>query len=305
MAEEIEVVDTPVETTVETPEPTISGDPVAPSNDGTLMGKSDLTEVAEYETTPNEDYDYPEGFFDDKGAVNKDSIKEYLGTKKEADEKYEKRILDLRRKVSDGKVLDKSEEYHTDFAPADEKFLKFFDDEATKGDMKIVTDALGAMYQETGLSKRQGEDITNTMLRILESVDVIDTKTKEESFAAKQKWIEEQERELGSNAKNIIREARLFIETAAVFSAKTKNELLGMMEKQGAPFISTIHQMKDAYGGNSAGVPVDVSALGGLASDMELKTEYMNKDTSDLRRNEIIQLRARAGRAGRLMDAEM
>lgn len=263
-----------------------------------------LTNVPNYKVQAQEELDFDKRLYTEDGKFNKDGAKEFVKELKEKEEKYEKRILDLRRKVSDGKAPEKKDEYFQDFAP-NEKYMKFFDPAApSKDEIKKITDKFSETYYNAGLTRRQADDISNTMLETLEELGVMDTRTEEQKYIAKAKWVEDQKRSLGSNADNIIREARMFVERSDYFDAKTKNTMLEMMESIGAPFINTVHQLKDAFGEGAGRVPTNISNLGGLPSDLQLKQEYMNPATSELRRQEIITLRAKAGRSGRLFDAQ-
>lgn len=270
---------------------------------GVIPASTKLTDVPAHEVKPTEEYDFDKRLYTEDGKFNKDGAKEFLSEAKAEKERYEKRILDLRRKVSDGKAPEKAEEYFQDYAPP-ERFMGLFDPKAESApEIKKITEGLSKMYHDSGLSKRQADDVSNTFLTILESLDVVDTKTEEQKIVEKQKWVNEQKRQLGSNADNLIRETRVFVENSPAFSASTKNTLIEMMETIGAPFIETLHQLKDAYGSNTGGVPVNIANLSGLPSDIELKQEYLAAGTSDLRKQEIIALRAKAGRSGKLMDA--
>lgn len=273
---------------------------------GATAPATGLTDVPNHPVTPKEEYDFDKRLYTEDGKFNKDGAKEFFNEIKSERDKYEKRILDLRRKVSDGKAPQDKKEYFQDYVPKEEKYMKFFDPTAPGAEeINNIKENLSEIYHEAGLTRRQGDDISHMMLKILENTGVIDARSDEEKYVAQRKWVDEQKRELGSNADNIIREAKLFVENAPIFAAKTKNDLLNMMEKLGAPFISTLHQLKEAYGSGTGGVPVNVSGLGGLPSDLELKQEYLDPKTTSLRREEIIALRSKAGRTGRLMDARV
>lgn len=283
--------------------------PAAPSSEPVLVATTTapvepkLTEdIKGVPSDPNPEYEYDKRLYTEDGKFNKDGAKEFLTEVKKKEEHYEKRILDLRRKVSDGKAPDKPEEYFLDYAPV-EKFMPLFDPKAPSApEIENIKGLLAKQYHDSALTKRQAEDMTNVILHVLESVDVIDTKTQDQKYAEKGRWVEEQKKQLGSNADNIIREAKLWVETTSVFTAKAKNMLLNLMNEKGADAIDAIHQLKDAYGG-SGSIPASVGALAGLPSDAELKREYFDKGTTDFRRQEIIALRAKSGRTTRLMDA--
>jgi hypothetical protein len=259
--------------------------------------------VPEVQTTQKEEYEFDSRLYNEDGTFNKDGAKEFLAEQKEAQEKYEKRILDLRRKVSDGKAPDKKDVYFQDFAPADEKYMPFFDKdtpEETQEAIRGITDKLAERYHDSALTQRQADDMSNAVLDIMAETGILDTRTKEEKYIARQEWIESQKKSLGANADNIIRTTRHFVENTHLFDATTKNSLIDLMETQGAPMISALHQIAEGRAGE---MPVNVSGLGGLASDIELKAEYLRADTSLERRDEISRQRAMAGRKGLLMQA--
>lgn len=251
---------------------------------------------------PKPEYDFDKRLVTEDGKLNPEGTKEFIKEIKTKEEMYEKRILDLRRKVSDGKAPEKEEEYFLDYAPPDKKFEKFFDPKAPgAAEIKNIQGLLSKHYFEAGLTKRQGEDMSKMMLAVLESTGVLDTKTPEQQYIEKGKWIDAQKHALGSNADNIIRETKIFVETSPAFTAKTKNLLLEWMNNKGAEAIDAIYQIKEVAGGST--IPSSIGAISGLPSDAELKREYMDGKTTDHRRQEIIHLRAKAGRQGKLMDA--
>lgn len=251
---------------------------------------------------PKPEYDFDKRLYTEDGKFNQNGAKEFFTDLKKKEELYEKRILDLRRKVSDGKAPEKADEYFLDYAPPDKKYEKFFDPSApSANEIKEIQNLMSKQYFDSGLTKRQGEDMTALLLRVLESTNVIDTKTKEEKYVEKGKWVDEQKQKLGSNADNIIRETKVFVETSPVFTAKTKNLFLEWMESQGAEAIDAVYQIKEFAGGGN--IPHSVSSVSGLPSDAELKREYLDAKTTDTRRQEITYLRAKSGRTGRLMDA--
>jgi len=243
--------------------------------------------------------------YNEDGTFNEDGAREYFGEQKAKDDKYEKRIQDMRKMVStkDGFVSDKSE-YFEDFAP-EERFLKYFDEgtpEETKKEMTDIQEKLSDTFHSLALNKSQAYGVSNAVLEVMEKVGVLDTRTDEQKFIEKQEWIEGQKAKLGSNADNIIREAKEYIAGSSSFTPNVKVQLGNMMESMGADFIDVIHQLKDGFGSNTGGVPGSVATLQGLASDVELWDEYSNAKTSDTRRQEIIHQRSLAGRSGRLAD---
>ena len=81
--------------------------------------------------------------------------------------------------------------------------------------------------------------------------------------------------------------------------------MLDLMEKQDADFVDVVHQLKDAFGAGTGGIPGSVTNLQGLASDVELQAEYTDPKTSPARKEQIIAMRHKAGRTGKLFDAQL
>ena len=158
-------------------------------------------------------------------------------------------------------------------------------------------------YHKAGLNKEQAADISGAVLETLSEQGVIDVRTPEEKSKAMNEWIGGQRKQLGDNADDIIRGAKQFVENTPAFEDKTRKQLLQYMEYFGAPFIQVIHALKTAHGA-SAGkdIPANPQGIGALPSDAELWDEYNKKDTSELRRKEILRIRREAGRAGKLAD---
>jgi hypothetical protein len=268
----------------------------------TTLSKS----APDIETAPKDEYAYDDRLYNEDGTFNKEGAKEYAEEIKTANEKYEKRILDLRRTVSSGEAPKEAGEYFQDYAPP-EQFFKFFEpegDDQIEG-MDEIKGALGEVYHAVGLNKAQGKAVSDAFCGIMEGLKIFDTRSDAEKFQQSQEWITEQKKALGPEADNIIREARVFIDNVPALSAEDKNTMNDLMDKHGAGFVSFVHKLKGMYGGANQSIPAaDLTVLGSLPSDAALKQEYLEPGTSEFRRNEIIQLRSKAGRKGRLMDAQ-
>lgn len=212
-------------------------------------------------------------------------------------------MLGLRRVVSrNGEVVKEANQYFEDYAPQ-ERFNKFFAEEApeeTREYLQEMTGKLAGKYLDMGLNKQQAFEVSNTILEVMEDVGVLDTRTDEQKYIADQKYIEEQRARLGSNAENIIREAETFILGTSEFDAKQKNRMLDMIKGGDMGLVSIMHSIKDAFGSKTGGVPNNITNLGGLKSDAELREEYAQ--ASPERRSEIISQRHLSGRKGKLFD---
>jgi hypothetical protein len=241
--------------------------------------------------------------YTDDGKFNADGAKEYLAEIQAEKQKYEERLLGLRKVVSrNGDVVKEPTEYFQDFAPP-ERFNKFFNEETpeeTKEYLGGMINKLSSKYLDMGLNKQQALEMSNTILEVMEEVGVLDTRTEEQKYIDKQKLIAEQMGSLGANAEMLVREAEVFILNTPSFNATQKNRMLDMIKQGDVGLVDVIHSIKDSFGSKTGGVPSNITALGGLKSDAELRDEYSK--ASPERREEIIRQRHKAGRAGKLFD---
>jgi hypothetical protein len=250
-----------------------------------------------------DDFKFDERLYTQDGKFNKDGAKEYItGLLGEIDT-HKKRAEDMRRKISNGKVPEKPEEYFSGWTP-DEKYKQVFgEDYSGKDTVSALTKRFSEAYHKAGLNKEQAADISGAVLETLAEQGVIDVRTVDEKNKAMNKWITEQRKQLGDSADDIIRGSKQFLENTPAFDDKTRRQLLQYMEYLGAPFIQAISALKSAYGA-SAGkdIPPSPQSMSALPSDAELWDEYNKKDTSELRRKEILRQRREAGRKGSLAD---
>jgi hypothetical protein len=243
--------------------------------------------------------------YTEDGKFNKEGAEAYIKEQKEKEDKAEKRIKDLRVKLSAGKEApEKPDEYFLDYK-APEKYAKLFDEKApSKAEVDKLKDKFSKAFHSSVLTKKQAEDMSNLMLETLEEYGVVDARTEEQRKIADIERRENTRKELGPNADSIIRESELFVKRTDMFDENTQKQLLGLMDRLGAGFISTIHQLRGMVG-DSAGrnIPVNPQALDGLKPDSELAREYLDPATTQARKDEIIRLRHAANRPGRLMQS--
>lgn len=289
-----------------TPEPAPSPEPT-PEPSPTPNPDPAPEPTPEPAPTPEPDYEFDARLFGEDGTTfNKETAKEIFEEHKSDKQKYEDRLLGMRRIISDKKAPEDKGEYFLDFAP-EEKFMKFFDPAAP--DVEEITQVKGLLsdtYFDLGLTKSQGSKISEMMLNVLQSVDVLDVRTEQEKATdkatAEKEYTLQLEKDLGANADILVREAKIFVENAPLFDETTKQSLSQMLETGGAGAVNMVHQLKSAFGGSTGDLPVSISNLAGLKSDIELQAEF--KDASSARRNEIINQRHKAGRTGNLFDAK-
>lgn len=287
------------------------GDKGKGDDKGSLTGLSDkdltaLPEKKDNEKKPNAAID--QRIFNEKGEFDKELAKEVFQEFSDKEERWNKRVNDMRRMVSqkDDFVKNK-DDFFGSYVPNKEYLYLFEDglDETIKTSMKGWTDKLSDKYFEVGLNKKQADEMSHTFLELAKDMKAIDTRSNEQVEIDNGKWLKEQEKNLGANAKGIIKESANWILNNPRFSEKTKSELIKQMDDRGAEFISVMYEASQNHGsGNNTGnIPINVSNLGGLKTDSELAVEYNDSKTSEARCEEIIKQRHAAGRSGKLMDS--
>ena len=299
------------ETTTETTETPAPSEPEAPASEPSLSGDRPpvdpaLSDPSTHKTPAKKEYDFDKRLYKEDGAFNEEGATDFFKELGEKNNNYEKRITDMRRMVSTkGDFVKDKEEYFQDFAPQ-EKFMKYFEEdtpEETKEVMGKMQEGLADTFHSLALNKAQALGVSNKMLEVMEEMGILDTRTKDQQYIDKQKWVDKQKESLGSNADNIIRESKEYLLNSPSFDAATKNKMLDMIDDLGAPFVDVIHQLKNAFGGSTGGVPQSITNLAGLPPDAELWVEYCKADTTDLRKSQIMQQRHSANRPGKLSDA--
>lgn len=276
--------------------PSLTGDKPEPTKPS-LTGDVPATPQEPAETP----VDIDKRLLTEDGKLNREGAVEIAKEQKEAAENYEDRIAKMRQMVStkDDFVKDKKE-YFEDFAPK-ERFEKYFAEETpdeTKELMGKMQEKLADKYHDLALNSKQAYEVSGVILEIMEDVGLLDTRTPEQQALAQTEWIDKQKAKLGPNAENIIREAKTYVFNAAYFSGEVKNKIVDLMDSQGADFVDVVYQLKNAFGGETGGIPASVSNLQGLDDDSKLREEY--KEASPERRDAIINERHAAGRTGKL-----
>lgn len=243
--------------------------------------------------------EYDNILYKEDGNFNKEGTIEYI-------KKQEERVSGMRKSLSaKGEVVEDVNEYFKEYK-APEKYVKYFHEETPEDTKKVMGEIQGKLaktFYDNGMNKKQANEVNATLLEVMEDLGVLDTRTEEQLKAEEEKAIAVNKAKLGSNADNLIREAKEFIESTNALTADVKNQLNGLMEQSPAEYTNLVTQLKQNFGSSTGGIPQDVNNLAGLAPDSELAIEYLSKDTTDLRRREISNQREAAGRTTKLMDA--
>lgn len=275
-----EVVTEPVApvTPVAPVEPAAPAAPVAPAVG--MVGK--ITKEALTDPDPFND-------FLDEGKLSEEKIKSYLETSKTEDAKKDKRINDLRAKMSKKDAPKAQEEYFY----KNEKYDTLLESEGVKAEIA----ELKAKAFEKGMGQGDFEFMTTEILSQLETYGIVDTR----SEAEKEDVFNQELSKLGENGREVYNNSKQWVDDNPIFNEEEKTILNGLME-QGAGFVNIVSKLNRLHGNVSA-VPVDNAVYSGLASDRELLDEYNSADTKEGRRREIIELRIKANRKGKLQDA--
>ena len=248
------------------------------------------------------DWTPPEGFdaemFDENHALKPDSVKAKFDAHAAEKANLEKQVADMRKKVSNKDALATAEEYSKGYK--NEEFTKFAEGEDEKAAfLKETLGNVDKIAKENGLSFAQANAVKEGLFGLMKDLGVVDTRTAEEAAAAQ---LELQKGILGDDAEKIVKENTDWVKNYGLFSDKEK-EMLVLAAEQGNPLInSVLHKFKALFGKSSSAdiPPSNIANNDGLPTDTVLAQEYVNPNTSDARKMEILQQRAAAGRTGKL-----
>lgn len=259
-------------------------------------------EAVETTTETNQDItaEYPEGF-DAKlynletKTLRDDKVREILEANKKTIEDLEKQKTELRKIIGKGKEPENIEDYEKSYTP-DSRYQNFYETEESKELVKNFNE----LAKNTGINLEQHKKILDFINSTLEQNGVIDTRTEEQKTLQEQDFIANEKKKLGKDANHIIAKTVEFIDNFGGFNEEQR-KALKQFANSGATGVSIIYTLSNALMGTSREeIPTDVN-IGGLADDYTLKREYMNDNTTDERRAEIINLRIKAGRTANFL----
>lgn len=251
----------------------------------------------EVETTEPEAPTIPEGFDDtlydvETQSLKLDAVRDKFTAKDKEIESYKKQALDLRRKLSKGvDTPDSVDKYeYTPDAKYDAYVLN--EDSAEGKHIKETLDDLSKFALDNGLSLEASKNLKTLALEYMEKVHILDTRSDEEKKAERTKYLEEQRKILGDNAEKIIKENVDFYSSRGPFTQEERNFL---KEAIGESAIANniLRKMRDFM---NTGMTYDIPASSDFDSDIEaLRKEYLDDNTSDKRREQILYKAAEEG----------
>ncbi|GBR72812.1 hypothetical protein NO1_0276 [Candidatus Termititenax aidoneus] len=243
------------------------------------------------------DFEFDSRLYTENGQFNRDGAKEYLTELQTELEAQKMRAEVMRQKLSGGPAPKTPEEYFSSYQAPDKYKGLFSAENQNKEAVAALAGKLAQVYHANGLNHSQAADISNAVLETLEAAGAIDTRSEAEIQKQRAEWVADQQKQLGENAGEMIAQSSKFVQDA-MLDSDTKKQLLSAMEYVGAPLIKLVHTLKRSFGqAAGASIPANVNALPGGRTEREYRDEYMDKNTSDERRREIVAERARLGRA--------
>jgi len=248
---------------------------------------------------------YPEGFdadtYDlDNGTVKTDAVLAKMNLAKEQAEKFEKQAKDLRKIVSKGKAPEKADVYLETY-DAPEGLERYYGEEGNE-DVKEVMTTLAETAKDLGLNTDQFKSVADVLNNAMVKAKVLDTRSDDAIAQEKADWIRSENGKLSNDpleARAIVDANVKFVKETTLLDEGQKKFLVDSMDK-GAIGISTVNVFRELFGGRGADIPTVGVTDTGLASEQSLAAEFYAKDTSNLRRQEIIQQRIEGGRKGGL-----
>lgn len=216
--------------------------------------------------------------------------------------RWKKQANDMRRKLSKGvEAPEKVEEYAEGYVP-EERYEFMMDDNESNAGKHIheVLSELDKFAYDHGMSKQANKDLKDMYMRYAENVQIIDGRSEEEKDKARAEYVAEQKKLLGPDAEQIIKDNVRFTKNYGMWTDDERKWLMGEMNKS-AVANSFMNKVRKLFGENtSEDIPVRGVSVSGLADDRTLADEYYKAETTDARREQILQMRRDAGRTGGL-----
>jgi hypothetical protein len=230
-------------------------------------------------------------FMNEDGSFNKDNAQNFIKSKDDEISSANKQRDDMRRIMSKNQAVSSADDYMKTFKAEDERFnhLLDFENEANV-EMKEGVEQFTKELYEAGISEAHGHVMINKMLNMLSEHGVIDTRSPE----AVEKAMLDEYKKLGDDAPRIIKQVEQGIANNQYLNEDQKARLGEIANSEGAWFVQYLNNNIEQLNGQMA-IPVSAND-DALASDAELWAEYIKEDTSETRRNQIIEDRTKAGR---------
>lgn len=188
---------------------------------------------------------------------------------------------------------DKQQEIYKAYKP-DSKFEKFYK-EGNKETAETIK-AFNELATKNNLSLEQYKSMADFMNNTLAKNGVLDTRSELEIKAEQEQFIKEEKAKLGKNADTIIKSSLEFVNNFGMFNEEQRETLKEFLGKN-ATNVSIVNTIKTCILGDKLqnSIPTDVN-VGSLPDDYTLAKEYYNSETTDQRREEIINERIKIGR---------
>lgn len=241
--------------------------------------------------------DIPEGFDDtlydiETKSLRLDKVKERFDSDRKEIENYKKQALDMRRKLSKGvEIPDSVEKY--EYTP-DEKYDKYLlDEESVEGKhIKEVMEELSKFSHDNGLTLDASKNLKAFALKYMEDVQILDTRDEEQIKQAQKQNVERQREILGANAGDIIKDNVEFYKDRGFFNNEERKWIMAQLSNSG--HANNIFRKVREY--MNTGVSYDIPQSNSESSNVDdLRNEYINPNTSDARREQIISKAVREG----------
>ena len=251
------------------------------------------TEIPNDEIADNNDVEevnIPDGFDDvlydvETKSLRMDKVKERFDNDKKEIENYKKQALDMRRKLSKGvNVPDSVEKY--EYTP-DEKYDKYIlDEESVEGNhIKSMMEQLSKFSYENGLTVEASKNLKTLALQYMEDVQILDTRSEKEIEESKRENVLKQKEILGEKAGDIIKDNVEFYKDRGFFNREERQWIMSQLSQSG--HANNIFRKVREY--MNTGVSYDIPQTS-VSDDVEaLRAEYINPNTSDARREQIIR----------------
>ena len=226
-------------------------------------------------------------------TLRPDKVREYIDNQQKQIDDLTNQKNNLRRIISKGLKQPDLGEYQS-YKP-DSKYIKNYEDEDTKD----FFNNFNQLSFNIGLNTEQHKQILDYINNKLEQYGIFDTRTEAEIELQKQDWRREQYKMLGDNAEQLIKKNMNFIDSYNFINEEQKQSLKDFANSNASNLmiINRFRELLDINFKEESEIPTMTNAVNsGLPDDITLWNEFINPNTTDYRKQQIIEDRIKANR---------
>lgn len=268
-------------------------------NESTSIVNENIDNSNNSNTLNNENVknEYPEGFDAtlynlETKSLRTDKVRELINLKDAEIKDLTSQKENLRKIISKGKQTADLTQYQQ-YTP-DSRFSEFYKDKTTQD----FFNNFNQTAYNLGLNTEQHKAILDFFNNQLEKTGIVDTRTQAEKQLQQEDWRREEYKKLGDGAEYLIKKNLEFIDKYNFINEEQKESLKNFANSSASNLmiVQRFREVLDHNINEESPIPTVNVAGTGLADDRTLWIEFTNEKTPDIRKQQIIEERIKAGR---------